>query len=338
MLLKNEFTFLGKSKIKAGEGKKEGLYPFFTSSDSKILFLNNYLFDTEAVILGTGGMPSCNYFNGKFSVSTDNYVLVPKGKIKPKTLYYYLRKDNLCILEKGFHGAGLKHIGKDYIEMIDLPNIPEKVQLKLINELDLIVNTLSIISRQILTQDELIKAHFYEMFGDPILNTKKLPTKKVIDVVKLQRGFDLPVQNRKTNGKIPLYGSNGLIDYHDEAKCNFGVITGRSGTLGKVYYSEKPFWPLNTTLFSVDCHGNNVIYLSYLLSYFDLSRFGAGSGVPTLNRNTFHDEQIIDVPKPLQEQFALFVKSIYKVKDALLKEKSNYEELYESKLHEYFGN
>ena len=92
MLLKNEFIFMKKSKIKAGEGKKDGKYPFFTSSDTKILFLDDYLFDDEAVILGTGGMPSCNYYNGKFSVSTDNFVLKSKGDFLAKTLYYFLRK------------------------------------------------------------------------------------------------------------------------------------------------------------------------------------------------------------------------------------------------------
>ncbi len=134
------------------------------------------------------------------------------------------------------------------------------------------------------------------MFGNPIYNTHNRPTTEFINVVKMQRGFDLPVQDRQQNGAVPVYGSNGALDHHDVAKIQGGgVITGRSGTIGKVFYTEGDYWPLNTSLFSVDTHGNNVIYLAYLLELFDLTRFVEGTGVPTLNRNMFHNKQIIDV-------------------------------------------
>lgn len=160
--------------------------------------------------------------------------------------------------------------------------------------------------------DLLIKARFIEMFGDPIINSKKLPTKSVINVVTLQRGYDLPNKERHKDGIIPLYGANGQFDWHDTSKACHGIITGRSGSIGQVYYCETEFWPLNTTLFSVDNHGNNIIYLSYLLDFFDLKRFSNGTGVPTLNRNLIHKENIIDVPLISQNQFADFVQQVDK--------------------------
>ena len=155
------------------------------------------------------------------------------------------------------------------------------------------------------------------MFGDPIFNSKNFPTKKVIDVVTMQRGYDLPIQDRDCTGKIPVFGSNGILGNHNLAKMDKGIITGRSGTIGEVYMCETPFWPLNTTLFSNDTHGNNICYLKFLLEFFDLKRFKSGVGVPTLNRNEFHDEQIIDVPLELQNQFASFVQQIDKSKFVL---------------------
>ena len=131
----------------------------------------------------------------------------------------------------------------------------------------------------------------------------------------MQRGFDLPVQDRQQDGKIPVYGSNGVLDHHNVAKIQGGgVITGRSGTIGKVFYTEGDYWPLNTSLFSVDTHGNNVIYLAYLLQLFNLTRFVEGTGVPTLNRNMFHNKQIIDAPIEEQNQFADFVHQVDKSK------------------------
>ena len=159
------------------------------------------------------------------------------------------------------------------------------------------------------------QSRFIELFGDPIRNTQNRPTTDFINVVKMQRGFDLPVQDRQQEGDIPVFGSNGALDRHNVAKVKGGgVITGRSGTIGKVYYTTGDYWPLNTSLFSVDTHGNNVIYLAHLLQMYDLSRFTEGTGVPTLNRNKFHNEPIVDVLLSEQESFAAFVEQTDKSK------------------------
>ena len=174
------------------------------------------------------------------------------------------------------------------------------------------------------------------MFGDPITNSQNRPTKPFIDIVKLQRGFDLPVQDR-IEGSIPVYGSNGVLSYHNDAKSEDGVITGRSGTIGKVYFCRGKFWPLNTTLYSVDKHGNNPVFLATLLRYFDLARFFNGTGVPTLNRNIVHKERVIDVPRDEQEQFARFVEQTDKSKFRIKQSLEKLETLYKALLQKYFG-
>ena len=186
--------------------------------------------------------------------------------------------------------------------------------------------------------DTLIKSRFVEMFGDPIKNTQNRRTTNFIDVVKMQRGFDLPVQDRQQDGDIPVFGSNGALDHHNVAKVyGGGIITGRSGTIGKVYYTEGDYWPLNTSLFSVDTHGNNIVYLAYLLQMYDLSRFTEGTGVPTLNRNKFHNELIIDVTLSEQETFASFVKQVHKLKSEVQKSLNETQILFDSLMQEYFG-
>ncbi|MBE4266049.1 hypothetical protein HJ071_14620 [Vibrio parahaemolyticus] len=114
---------------------------------------------------------------------------------------------------------------------------------------------------------------------------------EVIDFLELQRGHDLPVQKRM-GGSVPIIGSNGIVGYHSQAVVEeSGVITGRSGTLGKVYFSEGSFWPLNTSLYIRDFKGNNKKYCFYFLEHFNLKRFGTGTGVPTLNRNIVHKQK-----------------------------------------------
>jgi type I restriction enzyme, S subunit len=121
--------------------------------------------------------------------------------------------------------------------------------------------------------------------------------KKLGEVCTLQRGFDLPTRDRK-EGDYPLISSSGCTDNQAEAKVSApGVVTGRSGSIGAVFFIEKDFWPLNTTLYVKDFHGNDPKFVFHLLNKFDLKRFSSGSGVPTLNRNSVHDELVYITPE-----------------------------------------
>lgn len=109
--------------------------------------------------------------------------------------------------------------------------------------------------------------------------------KQFNEIISLHRGYDLPSDDR-VSGCVPLYAANGLSDRVSKSKIDGpGVITGRSGTIGNVFFCRTSFWPLNTTLFVSDFHGNDPHYISYWLSRFPLSNFAGGASVPTLNRN-----------------------------------------------------
>jgi type I restriction enzyme S subunit len=126
-------------------------------------------------------------------------------------------------------------------------------------------------------------------------------TKKLGEVATLQRGFDLPTQDR-VSGEYPLVSSSGISDtHHKSAVRGPGVVTGRSGSIGNVFFIKDDFWPLNTVLYIKDFHGNDPRFVFHLLNHFDLKRFATGSGVPTLNRNFVHDE-LVRVPTSVAEQ------------------------------------
>ena len=119
--------------------------------------------------------------------------------------------------------------------------------------------------------------------------------KKCKDIAPLQRGFDLPVSNM-IEGKYPVVMSNGIGGYHNEYKVKGpGVITGRSGTIGKLQYIDTDYWPHNTSLWVTDFKGHYPKFVFYLYQKLNLSKFGTGSGVPTLNRNDVHDT-LIHIP------------------------------------------
>ena len=232
-----------------------------------------------------------------------------------KDYFVFAVEHKLAEMESKTHGATMKHIVKKDFDGTIIPYPSIEKQAKIAEHLRRITNLIDRQTEQLLLLDQLVKSRFIELFGDPIKNTQHRPTTAFVNVVTMQRGFDLPVQDRKQSGNIPVYGSNGVLDHHDQAKvCNGGIITGRSGTIGKVFYTTGAYWPLNTTLFSVDTHENNIIYLAHLVRMFNLDRFTEGTGVPTLNRNKFHSAPIIDVPIDEQNQFAAFVEQTDKSK------------------------
>ena len=235
-------------------------------------------------------------------------------------------------------GVAQNNINLSILKSFFIPLPPLETQKQIAAQLDKCTAVIAKHKQMLEKYDTLIKSRFIEMFGDPKINSSNLPTKKFIEVVKLQRGFDLPVQERNQDGLFNVYGSNGPLDKHDSFKVKApGIVTGRSGTLGNVYYVLEDYWPLNTTLFSVDIHNNNVVYLKYLLELYDLSRFSEGAGVPTLNRNIVHDKDIIDVPLSLQNDFAAFVQQIDKSKFAVQKSLEKTETLYKSLMQRYFA-
>lgn len=123
------------------------------------------------------------------------------------------------------------------------------------------------------------------MFGEWIEGT-------LGDLIELKRGFDLPQQDRQT-GDVPIVSSSGVTDHHSEAKVSGpGVVTGRYGTLGEVFYVDEDFWPLNTTLYVRDFKGNDPQFISYFLRGVDFLAFSDKAAVPGLNRNHLHQARV----------------------------------------------
>ena len=124
------------------------------------------------------------------------------------------------------------------------------------------------------------------------------------EVIELKRGYDLP-QRKRIPGSVPLVSSSGVTYYHTEAKVRGpGVVTGRYGTLGEVFFVPSDFWPLNTTLYVRDFKGNDPRFISYFLRGLDFSAYSDKAAVPGLNRNHLH-QAAVRYPADITEQRAI---------------------------------
>lgn len=315
------------------------LYPY-CGANAIMDYVDEYLFDEEILCIAEDGgkwgkNEACSYImREKCWVNNHAHVIKVTDKVDIRYLKYWLNYNDL---NSKITGAIVRKLTQKALNELEII-LPEKEkQVYICNTFDKIQEIIYFKRKQIKELEELIKSQFVEMFGNPITNDKGYPLVDFINVVKLQRGYDLPNQDRDNTGDIPVYGANGILDKHTGSKCLKGIITGRSGTIGKVYYSFEEFWPLNTTLFSIETYGNNIIYLKYLLDMFELKRFVDATGVLTLNRNVVHKQKIIKAPIELQNKFAEFVKLIDKQKFEIQKSLQEVQSLQESLMNKYFG-
>lgn len=124
------------------------------------------------------------------------------------------------------------------------------------------------------------------------------------DVCELKRGYDLPNGARRA-GSIPVVSSSGPTGWHDEAKVSApGVVTGRYGTLGQVFYLTEDFWPLNTALYVRDFKGNDPRFVAILLRSMNLAQYDGAAAVPGLNRNQLHTVAVNVPDLPVQRAIA----------------------------------
>ena len=131
------------------------------------------------------------------------------------------------------------------------------------------------------------------------------------ELFELQRGFDLPIQHR-IEGKYPIYASTGIASYHNDFKAKFPcVVTGRSGSIGKVFFIDEDFWPLNTTLWIKSFLIATPFYSYFKLLDLDLKNIISGSAVPTLNRNHINIIPSIIPDSSKMKAFDIIVRSIY---------------------------
>jgi type I restriction enzyme S subunit len=106
----------------------------------------------------------------------------------------------------------------------------------------------------------------------------------------LQRGIDI-TQKQQTSGTVPVISSGGISSFHNVAAVSGpGVVLGRKGTVGTVFYVEGDFWPHDTTLWVKDFHGNDRRFVYYFFRSItrNLSALDVGTANPTLNRNHVH--------------------------------------------------
>ena len=241
------------------------------------------------------------------------FEVIDKNELLPEYLMMWFRRPEFDRYAR-FKSHGSAREIFDWAEMCDteLPIPSIEKQREIVREYNVIQNRIALNNQLVSKLEETAQAIYKQWFVDfefPYENgqpykrnrgamvwceelEKEIPEGWEVgiigDLFMFQRGHDLPSQNR-IPGKYPIFASTGITGFHNEFKSNKPtIITGRSGSLGELVYYDKACWPLNTTLYIVDFKKATPFYSFCFLKTINLKEMGAGSAVPTLNRNDIH--------------------------------------------------
>jgi type I restriction enzyme S subunit len=123
---------------------------------------------------------------------------------------------------------------------------------------------------------------------------------KLGEVCILNYGKNLPASKRQ-DGIVPVYSSAGQIDFHSLPHVDSeGIIIGRKGSVGKIYFSDVPFFPIDTSYYIIPDEKYDLKFLYYNIQILGLEDLNSDAAVPGLNRNNAYS-QLINIP-PLETQ------------------------------------
>lgn len=312
--------FSKKSHRKAGDGLSEGKYQFFTSSKIQSKWLDEADYKEESIILGTGGLPSI-HISKNFSTSADTFVLTSTNPAISMRYIYFFLAGNIALLEKGFKGAGLKHLSKQHTEKIiipipvtknDEPDFTEQNRIVLVLEEAQNIKNKRLEANQKI--DKLLPSLFAKMFGDISEKKSNHPWGTIRQSVRAESGKSSKEVLSSVKTEFPIYGGNGITGW---AKCFLYtdpvLIVGRVGQqCGSIHLSQGPCWVTDNAIVVTikDVDKLNPIYLADALRKSSLGRTVESLDLPYINQSIILDANI-PLPKiELQNQYANLVKEI----------------------------
>ena len=239
-------------------------------------------------------------------------------------LYYFMGQQTIRdAMAKTMVGAsGRQRVNNAFFNdlFITLPPLPVQRRIaEVLSRYDALIENYQ---RQIKLLEEAAQRLYKEWFvnlrfpghqSTPIINN--LPQgwekKSVNDVLTFHRGYDL-TKNSFKNGKYPVVGSTSILGYH----CNYkidgpGIVTGRSGSLGVYQLIWENFWPHNTSLYVSDFKGHDIFFIYCLLNTLDFTTLNSGGAIPSLNRNTLSNIEVLEPSMDLQDAFSRIVKPMF---------------------------
>lgn len=358
-------TKIKTGKLDANASSEEGQYPFFTCSKEP-LRISTYSYDCECVLVAGNGDLNVKYYDGKFDAYQRTYIIEDNGSGKLYMPYlYYFMEDYIKELRKQAIGGVIKYIklGNLTEALIELPSVHE--QKAIVKILEKTKNIIDMRKREIENLDNIVKARFVELFGEPTTNPmgwdettigdecfyiKDGPHKSLPDIGKENGGHPFISVRNIVNGYIDFSTARYIsdADYADAIKkCQpekGDMLYSKGGTTGiaKLIDTDEQFanW-VHVAVLKFDRSKLNGVFFENMLNsaycYEQSQRLTKGIANRDLVLSAMAQIKMYRPPIKLQQQFAAFVAQTNKSKAAIQKSLDETQLLFDSLMQEYFG-
>ena len=367
-----DLTRIKTGKLDANASSPDGVYPFFTCSKEP-LRIDSYSYDCECVLVAGNGDLNVKYYHGKFDAYQRTYIIESNGNSKLFMPYlYYFMDGYLDELRKMSIGGVIKYIklGNLTDALIELPDYGTQKQV--VRVLNTVEEVITARQQELQKLDELVKARFVELFGDPVDNPKNYLVKSLQELIDMgyityhldgNHGGDYPRSEEFVDSGIPYIGANSIVNGEvDFAKAKYltveragklrkgiaqneDVLFAHNATVGPVVVlrTAESKVILSTSLTAYRCNKSRLLP-NYLKTYMQSDGFVRqyADEMKQTTRNqvpiTAQKKYLFLIPSIVeQEQFAAFVEQTDKSKLAVQQSIAELEELKKSLMQKYFG-
>ena len=294
------------------------------------------------------------------NTSTIRFKVLDENRLRIRYFMYYLKSRHFKQqLFREITGSAQLNYGQSHLKKMSIPLINIKKQDEIIACMDVIQSITEMCKQELKKYDELIKARFVEMFGDPVSNSRGLPEATLPELGEFGRGVS---KHRPRNDPKLLGGKYPLIQTGDVASSDL-YITSYTGTYSDLGLAQSKMWDEGTLCITIAANiaktailgfdacfpdsvvgfraneKTNNIYIHYWFSFFQriLEAQAPESAQKNINLKSLSELRVIYPTKEEQDAFAAFVAEVDKSKVAVQKALDETQTLFDSLMQEYFG-
>lgn len=334
-----------------------GKYPIY-GSGGIMGYADSYICEADTVVIGRKGSINNPIFVEEpfWNVDTAFGLAAKREILLPRYLYYFCRNFDFERLNKAVTIPSLTKSDLLKIE-ITLPML--ETQEDVVNKLRKVEQIIQARKQQLQKLDELVKARFVELFGDPISNSHALPEATLPELGEFGRGVS---KHRPRNDPKLLGGKYPLIQTGDVASANL-YITSYTTTYSELGLAQSKMWGKGTLCITIAANiaktailnfdacfpdsivgftangRTNNIFIHYWFSFFQeiLESQAPESAQKNINLKILSELKVIVPSKEKQDAFAAFVEQVDKLKAAVQKALDEAQLLFDSLMQKYFG-
>ena len=285
-------------------------------------------------------------------------IQIKSDKVDRDFLYYFLTSLKPTISNIG-RGVAQNNINMSILKEIEVPLPPLDEQRKIAAVLDKISDLIAKRRQQLDKLDEMVKARFVEMFGDPVSNSLDLPLLSLSQLGEFGRGVS---KHRPRNAPELLGGKYPLIQTGEVANSKL-YISSYENTYSELGFKQSKMWKSGTLCITIAANiaktailtfdacfpdsvvgftaneKTNNIFIHYWFGFFQqiLEAQAPESAQKNINLKILNELKVIVPSIELQNQFAAFVEQTEKTKATIGESLEKLETLKKALMQEYFG-